>query len=205
MYVIFRTFLIGAFILCPASLSANERSRALITQGFDLVYNLDYSEAIATLKQAIAADPNDPAAYRGLATAIWLHIVFLRGTATVDEYLGSITKSDVKMKPPPADLAAAFHENATKALRLAETGVARNPRDADALYHQGVTMGLIASYSATIEGQILQGFRNARRAFNTQEHVLQLDPRRKDAGLIVGTYRYIVSTLALPMRWMAYA
>ena len=27
---------------------------------------------------------------------------------------------------------------------------------------------------------------------------------RKDAGLIVGTYRYIVSTLSLPMRMMAY-
>jgi len=34
--------------------------------------------------------------------------------------------------------------------------------------------------------------------------VLSLDPRRKDAGLIVGTYRYIVSALALPLRWMAY-
>src|SRR5262249_18513406 len=28
--------------------------------------------------------------------------------------------------------------------------------------------------------------------------------RRKDAGLIVGTYRYIVATLALPLRMMAY-
>ena len=34
--------------------------------------------------------------------------------------------------------------------------------------------------------------------------MLELDPKRKDAGLIVGTYRYLVSTLSLPMRWMAY-
>ncbi len=34
--------------------------------------------------------------------------------------------------------------------------------------------------------------------------MLALDARRKDAGLIVGTYRYVVATLALPLRWIAY-
>ena len=34
--------------------------------------------------------------------------------------------------------------------------------------------------------------------------MLALEPQRKDAGLIVGTYRYIVAALALPLRWMAY-
>ena len=43
-------------------------------------------------------------------------------------------------------------------------------------------------------------FRAAREAYDEHERVLALDPRRKDAGLIVGTYRYIVSALALPMR-----
>jgi tetratricopeptide (TPR) repeat protein len=34
--------------------------------------------------------------------------------------------------------------------------------------------------------------------------VLELDARRKDAGFIVGTYRYIVASLSLPLRWAAY-
>ena len=42
------------------------------------------------------------------------------------------------------------------------------------------------------------------RAYNEHEQVLALDPSRKDAGLIVGTYRYLISTLTLPMRVMAY-
>ena len=50
----------------------------------------------------------------------------------------------------------------------------------------------------------MAGFKAARRSFNEHERVLELDPRRHDAGLVVGTYRYIVSTLALPMRWAAY-
>ena len=47
-------------------------------------------------------------------------------------------------------------------------------------------------------------FRAAREAYDEHEKVLDLDPRRKDAGLVVGTYRYIVSALALPLRWVAY-
>ena len=48
------------------------------------------------------------------------------------------------------------------------------------------------------------GFKAARRAYDEHEQVLQLDPARKDAELVVGTYRYVVSTLSLPLRMMAY-
>ena len=37
------------------------------------------------------------------------------------------------------------------------------------------------------------GFGAARRAYREHKRVLELDPRRKDAGLIVGMYRYAVS------------
>jgi tetratricopeptide (TPR) repeat protein len=47
-------------------------------------------------------------------------------------------------------------------------------------------------------------FRAAREAYDEHETVMALDPRRKDAGLIVGTYRYIVAALALPLRLVAY-
>jgi tetratricopeptide (TPR) repeat protein len=51
---------------------------------------------------------------------------------------------------------------------------------------------------------VLGAFRAAREAYDEEEQVLVLDPRRKDAGLTVGTYRYIVSALAMPIRVMAY-
>jgi tetratricopeptide (TPR) repeat protein len=55
-----------------------------------------------------------------------------------------------------------------------------------------------------VEGSFGGAFRSAREAFSEHERVMELDPKRKDAGLIVGTYRYLVSTLSMPMRWMAY-
>jgi len=51
---------------------------------------------------------------------------------------------------------------------------------------------------------VMGAFRAAREAYEEHETVLALAPQRKDAGLIVGTYRYIVATLSLPLRWVAY-
>ena len=82
--------------------------------------------------------------------------------------------------------------------------VAARPKDAQAHYDLGSALGLRASYIATVEGRMLAGFTAARRSFQEHERVLNLDPSRKDAGLVVGTYRYVVSTLSLPMRMMAY-
>ena len=47
-------------------------------------------------------------------------------------------------------------------------------------------------------------FGSARRAYNLHERVLAAAPQRVEAGLIVGTYRYLVSSLVLPARWLAY-
>src|SRR6185503_16168561 len=80
----------------------------------------------------------------------------------------------------------------------------RNQNDASAHYHLGAAVGLRASYTATVDGSALGAFRAAREAYDEHERVMTLDPRRKDAGLIVGTYRYVVAVLALPLRWMAY-
>ena len=44
----------------------------------------------------------------------------------------------------------------------------------------------------------------AREAYDAHEHVMKINPARQDAGLIVGTYRYLVAALALPFRMVAY-
>jgi tetratricopeptide (TPR) repeat protein len=184
--------------------AANPASRELRAKASAQIYNLDREEAISTFREAINADPQDAAAYRGLASALWLSITFRRGNMTVDDYLGRVTKPNATMTPPPPEIVAGFREAIDKAISLARTRIDRNPRDADAHYQLGAAVGLRASYAATVEGSFGGAFKSAREAFSEHERVLELDPKRKDAGLIVGTYRYLVSTLSLPVRWMAY-
>jgi len=196
------------FALWLPSISSAERqpsARELRERASDLTYNLDHDEAIRLLRQAIAADPNDPANHRALASTIWLQILFKRGAVTVDHYLGSFTKASVDVRNPPAELDAEFKREIAKAIEMAEQRAAASPRSAQAHYDLGAAVGLQASYIASVEGRLLAGFRAARRSYDAHETVLEIDPKRKDAGLIVGTYRYLVSTLSLPMRLMAYA
>ncbi len=194
--------------LLPPAVPATPReppARELRARAADLTYNLDHDEAVALLRRAVAAEPNDPANHRALASTIWLNILFKRGAVTVDHYLGSVTRASVEIRDPPRDLDAEFKREIARAIELAEKRVAAAPRDAQALFDLGTTVGLQASYIASVEGRLMAAFRAARRSYETEETVLEIDPRRKEAGLIVGTYRYVVSTLSLPMRVLAYA
>jgi tetratricopeptide (TPR) repeat protein len=188
----------------PAAGAPTETTREMRDRATDLTYNLDHDEAVAILRQAIAADPKDPANHRALAATLWLNILFKRGAVTVDHYLGSFSRSSVDLKAPPSDLDAEFRRESAKAVELSEQRVGASPKDAQAHMDLGSSLGLQASYTASVEGRLMAGFKSARRSYDECEQAMALDTGRKEPGLIVGTYRYIVSTLSLPMRMMAY-
>jgi tetratricopeptide (TPR) repeat protein len=191
--------------LAATSARANPRSEALRREATDAAYNLNYERAMDLYGQAIAADPNDAAAYRGAASVCWLRVLFLRGTVLVEDYLGHLKGSaDVKMPPPPPAVDAAFHRYIDRAIALGEEEVAHHYNDALPHYDLGAALGISASYSGTVEGRIFGAMRLARRAYSESEMALELDPRMAAAGLVVGTYRYMVSTLPAPVRMMAY-
>jgi hypothetical protein len=189
---------------CELPVAASPASDALRTRASDELYNLDDERALTTWREATRADPQDAAAWRGLASAILVRIGMLRGTMTVDSYLGRVSTRDVTLTPPPPALAAEFNTAIARAIDLARQQVAARPNDAQAQYELGSAVGIKASYMATVDGGVVAAFRAAREAFNAHEKVLELNPSRADAGLIVGTYRYLVSTMSMPLRWMAY-
>jgi tetratricopeptide (TPR) repeat protein len=191
-------------LLTIVSPAAAQTAAALRKEAFDLAYNLDREEAIAILEKARDAAPDDPASYRALAAVTWLQILYQRGAVTVDHYLGGITRARIELRQPDPALDQRFRLNIERAVALAERAIATRPKDPQAHYDHGAALGLRASYTATVEGKLVAGFRAAKGAYDAHERVLELDPRRKDAGLIVGTYRYLVSALSLPRRWIAY-
>jgi len=196
----------AALLVClTARVDANPASEALRAKGANHIYNLEHDLALEAFRQAVAADPNDPAAHRGVASVLWLGITFRRGNMTVDDYLGRAQKpSTAKLPPPAPENVAGFRESIERAIALARRRTELNPKDADAHYQLGAAVGLRASYTATVEGSVMGAFRAAKEAYEEHELVLSLAPQRKDAGLIVGTYRYVVATLSLPLRWVAY-
>jgi tetratricopeptide (TPR) repeat protein len=198
---------VAILVIAPAPrtyAAARPPADSAVAEATDLAYNLDHDQAIAILRRAASLHPDDPAVHRALASILWLNILFRRGAVTVDHYLGSISRPSVDVKKPPPELDAEFKKALQRAIELSERRVSAAPRDAQAHYDLGASLGLQASYVATVEGRMIAGFRAARRCYDEHEKVLKIDPARKDAGLIVGTYRYVVSSLSLPMRVMAY-
>jgi tetratricopeptide (TPR) repeat protein len=190
-------------VLNPST-AANAVSSRLRSLGDELEYNLDLPDALTFYRQAVDAEPDDPAAYRAVAATAFFQIAFRRGAVAADEFLGGEVNVDtIEMPKPPPELASAFRENAQRALDLAEQYAQAQPNGAEAHYQVGTTIGLLASYSATVDGRILAAFKYARRGYKENSRALELDPTRHDAGLIVGTYQYIVATRAFPVRWFA--
>jgi tetratricopeptide (TPR) repeat protein len=172
---------------------------ALRARGLDLGYNLDHAEALEAFEEAIAADPYDPTAYRLAAGTAWVALLFKQGTITVADYLGQ-ARTTVARPTPDAELNDRFHRFLDRSLALSEQQLRSNPRDVAAHYHVGAAFGFVASYTATVNGRVLGSFGAARRAYREHQRVLELDPTRHDAGLIVGTYRYAIANLSMPMR-----
>src|SRR2546421_6837846 len=85
--------MLASLIAAPPA-AANSASAALRARGAAEIYNLDRDKALESFRQAVAADPQDAAAYRGLASALWLSITFRRGNMTVDDYLGGVNRSN---------------------------------------------------------------------------------------------------------------
>ena len=127
-----------------------------------------------------------------------------RGALTVEDFLGRMTKPSVTVEAAPAADAQQFTKHASRALTLAEARVQAQPRDPDSHYQLGATVAVMTSYQAIVEGKALGAFRTAKRAYQSHEEVLRLDPARKDAGLVAGSYRYVVANLSMPMRMLAY-
>ena len=176
-----------------------------LAAGFEQVYNLDYEEAIATFRRAVAERPDHPAPYRAVAVAAWLQMLFERGAALFDSYLaGSMYGPSGEFDDPPKELVQTFEQHLAQAIRLGETGVENDPDDPAGHYELGVAVALDASYRASILRQPFQALRSARRAYLAHERALELDPAYHDAKLLVGLYRYIVSVVPRPLRWVAY-
>ena len=185
-----------------ASRDGVTESRRLRSKALELGYNLDHAEALAAFGEAMGADPTDPAPHRLAAATIWIQALFQQGAVTADDYLGQ-ARSNVDRKTLPPDLASSFRTHLNRALELGQARLRAHPGDPDAHFQVGAAYGFLASYTATVEGRVMGGFGDARRAYREHKRVLELDPSRPDAGLIVGMYRYGVSQLPLHWRLLA--
>lgn len=186
------------FVMAAAAATAGQtkdpESVRTISAAFQESYRLNHTKALEMARRAAAMDPTNSRVQRGLASIIWLDLLFGRGATTVDHYLGEATTSELRLPPPEPVLAAEFHKALDTAISLAEKKRRENPDDLNAIYDLGAAYGLQASYVASVEGSLTGAINAARKANEALSTVLERDPTRASAGVIVGTYRYVLAT-----------
>ncbi|MGB7081281.1 MAG: hypothetical protein WBD54_06555, partial [Candidatus Acidiferrales bacterium] len=103
----------------------------------------------------------------------------------------------LELKAPPLDpqVKNQIDQLSQRGLSLANAELAKNPKDADALFARAVARGLATVYSAVIEKRWLGAMREGLGAYHDDERVLRLNPNYADAKLVVGTFQYIVGSL----------
>ena len=198
-------------VTCAATVGmAQERSQptdaarvqALRARGLALGYNLDHDAALATFREALAIDPNDPGSHRLVAATLWIKTLIAQGAVTAEDFLGQAGTS--LRKPARAhELEAAISRAIDVAQKRSLQSGATPVAEADSLFELGAAYSLQASYTATVGAGVQKSLSAARHAYRHHQRVLALDPRRADAGLVVGMFRYAVSVLPLWSRFVA--
>ncbi len=180
---------------------ASPVSAERVRQAFSLAYALDFTGGNAALAEAALADPADPAPPRAIAALAWVEMLFYQGVATYEAFTGDVSSSDVARPMVPPALKARFEVNLTRARRLSQQRLDARERDGD--YQMGATDALSALYKSTVEGRTLGALADGRRAVKAMQRARVLEPDRPEPAVILGMYRYVVASLAWPLRLLA--
>ncbi len=166
-----------------------------VRDAYEHFYVLDYPSCVAELKKVQEAHPGDPGATAMLLEARVFEELYRQDLLDTTFYAndGFLTgKHPTPEDPATRDQIFSLEEQVE---REASARLARNSRDADALYARGWARSLRSSYMAMVERSFSAAFHIALQAHSDEAKVLQIDPNYVDAKLVVGTYQYVIGAL----------
>jgi len=185
-----------------ASRAADFPSQTSLDAGFRLMYNLDFAQAhqvFASWQQQHPLDPMGPVSdAAGFLFSEFNRLGVLEAQFYQDDHAFETRK---QFTPDPAvrirfDAALDVAESRARAL------LAKDPKDRDGLFAMTLSAGLKSDYAALIEKRNLASLRFTREATSWAQQLLAVDSNYDDAYVATGVCKYIVGSMAAPMRWI---
>jgi tetratricopeptide (TPR) repeat protein len=146
--------------------------RALMRQGVDQLYNVDFDGAARSFDAAIKAAPNDPRGY------------FYRANVHLFSYLFSRRQEQLKSYLSMSD----------RAISIAERRIKANSADTEAKLFLGMTYGYKAIANARAEN-VMAAAVSARTCYATLNEVVQNNKKAYDAYLGLGIFHFIFGSV----------
>jgi hypothetical protein len=173
-----------------------------LDHGFHLLYNLDFDHAHSIFTQWEQSHPDDPMGPTADAAGLLFSEFHRLGVLESQFFeLDKRFENRPKLDPDPA-IREHFNAAINDAERLARARLATNSKDRDALFSLTLVNGLQADYAALIEKRNLASLRYTKEAAGWGERTLAVDPDCYDAHIAGGISKYIVGSMAAPVRWL---
>jgi hypothetical protein len=184
----------------PALAAANTSvSLPPLDRGFQLLYNLDFDRAHNVFAGWEQSHPDDPMGPTCDAAGL-LFSEFHRLGILESQFF---ERFENRPKPPADPAARARFDAAVhQAEAIAQRRLSKNPKDRDALFALTLTNGLQGDYAALIEKRNLASLHYTKQATAWAEQTLAVDPDCYDAHIAGGISKYLIGSMAAPVRWL---
>jgi len=191
-----------AGLLLPALAADAPASRTSLDQGFRLLYNLDFDEAHQVFVSWQREHPRDPVGPTAEAAGLLFSEFHRLGVLESQFYADDKSFLNREKVVPDPGVRDGFNAALGRAQAEAATRLATSPKDRDALFAMTLSSGLQADYAAMIEKRNLPSLRYTREANDWASKLLAVDPNCYDAHVATGFSKYIIGSMAAPMRWI---
>jgi tetratricopeptide (TPR) repeat protein len=192
-----------AFVLALIASPAGAQ-QALIDEGFNHFYNLDYDQAIAAFEGAIAQNPTLPDLHNHLAQTLIFREMFRNGALESELVSGSNSfLRRPKLNPSPETEKRILDEIA-KSMALSDARLKRNPNDTAAMYASGIAYGLRSNYFWVVKKAWRDSLKDATAARKLHNRISELEPNNVDARLVQGLHDYIVGSLPFGFKMLGF-
>ena len=176
---------------------------ALVGEGFEQLYNLDYERAIATFTDGRTKYPAHPGPPLVVAAAIWLRELFERQELNLNRFVAPGYFNRSSARKMPGTHRQAFFENIERSQQLSAAILEEDVENEDARFFRGSAEALLAAFSYTIDRSKLGAIGHAKKAYRDHQRLLAENPEYYDAYMSVGLYEYIIDNLRWYFKWPA--
>lgn len=194
---------IAAILFCAGAHASDlVVSASPLDHGFQLLYNLEFTQAHTLFNAYEQSHPDDPMGPTADAAGALFSEFHRLGVLESQFFeLDRRFENRPKLTPDP-EIRASFDAAIARAQKIAQARLAKNPKDEDALFSMTLVNGLQADYAALIDKRNIASLHYTKQASQWADQTLAVDPNCYDAHIAGGISKYLIGSLSAPLRWL---
>jgi hypothetical protein len=193
--------ILGLFLALGVA-HATETTSTGLDRGFSRLYDLDFPGAQKEFQSWEVENPENPMGPVSQAAGILFSEFNRLGVLEAQFYENDSAFASRKKYQPDAEQRARFEQQLSRAEALGRARLSKDPLDRDALLAMTLASGLRADYAALIEKRSMSSLRYTKESSAWADQLLAAHPTCYDGHLAGGISRYIVGSMAAPVRWL---